>query len=143
MFRLTSFLKRASGLDRKAFVDGWVNGLMDKVLRHPMSERSVRHAVIDLPFDSVAEEDLWIVCDDFDGVAELWFDDLPAAIVTGNALAADAGIGALADGLIDADACVSWIGHAVDDFDGPGVAIKRIVAGQQREDLTLEEAQDY
>lgn len=143
MFRLTTFLKRAPDTERSVFVDGWAGALTRRVLDHPMTRRSVRRAVLNLPFDQVAEEDRWIVHDDFDGVAELWFDDLPAAVVTANALAADAGIAGLADELVDGDACVSWIGGVVEEFDAPGIAVKRIVAGQPREDLTLEAAQDY
>jgi hypothetical protein len=143
MFRLTSFLKRAPGIDRAAFVDGWTGELSAGVLAHSDVQRSVRLHVINLPFMRVPEDHAWIVGDDFDGVAELWFDDLPSAVVTGNRLAADEGIAAAGARLIDVGASVSWIGAVVDDFDFPGVAVKRIVAGQPASHLALEEAQRY
>jgi hypothetical protein len=143
MFRLTSFLKRAPGLDRVAFVDGWTGELSARVQGHPDVQRSVRHYVINLPFMRVSEDERWIVGDDFDGVAELWFDDLPSAVVTGNRLADDEGIAAAAARLIDVTASVSWVGAVVDDFDSSDVAVKRIVAGQPAPHLALEEAQRY
>jgi hypothetical protein len=143
LFRLTSFLKRAPGIGRAAFVEGWAGELSARVLAHSDVQRSVQLHVINLPFMRVPEEQRWIVGDDFDGVAELWFDDLPSAVVTGNRLAADEGVAAAAARLIDVAASVSWIGAVVDDFDSAGVAVKRIVAGQPAPQLALEEAQRY
>jgi hypothetical protein len=143
MFRLTSFLKRAPGIDRAAFVEGWMGELSAGVLAHPDVQRSVRLHVVNLPFSQVPDELLWIVGDDFDGVAELWFDDLPSAVITANHLAADKGIAAAALRLIDVGASVSWMGAVVDDFDSPDVSVKRIVAGQPAPHLALEDAQRY
>jgi len=143
MFRLTCFIRRSSAVDRETFVERWTGELSERVCANPSFLRSVRSYVVNLPFDHVPEEHLWIACDDFDGVAELWFDDLPAAVVTGNALASDADIAAIAGEIIDADASVSWIGAIVDDFDLAPIAVKRMVAGHAREDMLLEDAQDY
>src|SRR5690606_8069173 len=119
------------------------NDLSAAVCANPSFKRSVRSYVVNLPFETIPEDHLWIACDDFDGVAEFWFDDLPAAVVTGNALASDPAIIAIASEIIDADASVSWIGAIVDDFDREPIAVKRMVAGRPREDLLIEEAQDY
>lgn len=143
MFRLTSFLKRAPGVSRDDFVRGWVGEISDRTVDHPAFKRSVRTYIANLPFAQVPAEFLWIACDDFDGVAELWFDDLPAAVVATNALAADQGIADAASRLIDAENSISWIGQAIEDFDRGGASVKRIVAGQAKPELTLEEAQDY
>ena len=143
MFRLTSFLRRAPGIDRAAFLDGWAGAFSDAVKANPAVVRSARAYLLNKPLAAVPDEFLWIACDDFDGVAELWFDTLPAAVVTANAIAADPAVQKLWPGLFDAAGCVTWIGHVVDDFAKPGAAIKRIVAGQPRPDLALEAAQDY
>jgi hypothetical protein len=143
MFRLTTFLKRAPGVDRARFVDGWTGEISERVLAHGSVKRSARRYVVNLPFPVVAPESLWIVFDNFDGVAEIWFDDLPAAVITANSLAADAGIAAVAEKLIDIGSCISWIGAVVEDFDNTDVAVKRMVAGQPKPSLTIEEAQDY
>lgn len=143
MFRLTSFLRRAPGVDRATFVERWRGELSQAMLANPHVPRSVRSYVLNLPFETVPEAFLWIACDDFDGVAELWFDTLPAAVATANALASDPAVQAIVPTLVDSAGSVSWIGHVVDDFDKPGIAVKRIVAGQPRADMPLEAAQDY
>ncbi len=143
MFRLTCFIKRSKNIDRKTFVNQWTDALSTAVCANPSFKRSVRSYVVNLPFEKIPEDYLWIACDDFDGVAEFWFDDLPAAVVTGNALASDPAITAIASEIIDADASVSWIGAIVDDFDLEPIAVKRMVAGRPREDMLVEEAQDY
>ncbi|CAH0498230.1 hypothetical protein [Novosphingobium sp. CECT 9465] len=143
MFRLTTFLRRAPGVSRGDFVTQWTGALSEAIMANPQFRRSVRSYVVNLPFDHIPEEFLWIACNDFDGVAELWFDTLPAAVVTANAISADPAVQAIASGIIDIAACASWIGHVVDAFDKPGIAVKRIVAGQPRPDLSLEAAQDY
>ncbi len=143
MFRLTTFLRRARGVSRPDFVAQWTGALSDAILANAQVRRSVRSYVANTPFAEIPAEFLWIACDDFDGVAELWFDTLPAAVVTANAIAADPAVQAIAPGLIDIAGSASWIGHVVDDFDTPGIRVKRIVAGQPRPDLALEAAQDY
>ena len=143
MFRLTSFLRRAPGIDRADFVQRWVTDLSTIVSANPQFRRSVRSYVLNKPFDRVPEQHLWIAGDDFDGVAEMWFDTLPAAVITANAIAADPAVQEIATGLIDAGRSASWIGHVVDDFDKSGIEVKRIVAGQSRPDMTMEAAQDY
>ena len=143
MFRLTSFLRRARGVDRASFVQGWAGDLSKAIRANGQFQRSVRSYVLNKPFDHIPDEFLWIACDDFDGVSEMWFDTLPAAVVTANAIAADPAVQAIAPGLIDVAASATWIGHVVDDFDKPGIKVKRIVAGQPRPDMALEEAQDY
>lgn len=143
MFRITSFLRRAPGVTRADFVRRWRGELSAAIVANPRFVRSARSYVLNKPIAAIPEEFLWIACDDFDGVAELWFDTLPAAVATANALAADPAMQAVAPGLIDYAGSVSWIGHVVDGFDKAGLAIKRIVAGQPRSDIPLEEAQDY
>ena len=143
MFRLTIFMRRAAGIDRATFVEGWRGELTAAIKANPHVERSVRSYVLNLPFATVPEEFLWIADDTFDGVAELWFDTLPAAVVTANTLAADDAIKTLGPKLIDSAASAAWIGHVVDDFTKPGINVKRIVAGQSRPDMALEAAQDY
>lgn len=143
MFRLTTFLRRAPAIDRATFVERWRGELSDAVKANAQVVRSVRSYVLNLPFQTVPDEFLWIADDRFDGVAELWFDTLPAAVVTANALASDEAVQAVAPSLIDTAASVSWIGHVIDDFAQPGVQVKRIVAGQPRPDMALEAAQDY
>jgi hypothetical protein len=143
MFRLLSFIKRSADVDRQTFVRRWTGELSERVCANPSFKRSVRSYVVNLPFETIPKEHLWIACDDFDGAAEFWFDDLPAAVVTGNALATDPAIAAAAGEIIDAGASVSWIGAMIDDFDLAPIAVKRMVAGQAREGMLLEEAQDY
>jgi hypothetical protein len=143
MFRLTSFLRRARGIDRATFVERWRGELSAAILANPHVARSVRSYVRNLPFATIPEEFMWIAADDFDGVAELWFDTIPGAVATANALASDPAIQAITSQIIDTAGSMSWIGHVVDDFDKPGIAVKRIVAGQPRADMPLEEAQDY
>lgn len=143
MFRLTAFLRRAPGKTRAEFVEQWTGTLSDAIMANPQFRRSVRSYVVNLPFVHIPDEFMWIACDDFDGVAEMWFDTLPAAIVTANAISADIAVRALAPGLIDMAGSASWIGDVVDAFDKPGMKVKRIVAGQPRADMALEEAQDY
>jgi hypothetical protein len=143
MFRLTTFLRRAPGIDRLSFVDRWRGEFSDAVKNNAQFVRSVRSYILNKPLAEIPEAFLWITGDEFDGVAELWFDTLPAAVVTANSLAADPAIQALAPGLIDGARSVTWIGHVIDAFDKPGMRIKRIVAGQPRPDLALEAAQDY
>jgi|GEM_PF-786888 hypothetical protein len=143
MFRLTSFLRRARGLDRGAFVAGWVDELSAAIRANQQFQRSVRSYVLNKPLDHIPDEFMWIACDDFDGVSEMWFDTLPAAVVTANAIAADPAVQRIVPGLIEVADSATWIGHVVDDFDKPGIKVKRIVAGQPRPDLQLEAAQDY
>ena len=143
MFRLTSFLRRAPAIDRATFVERWRGELSKAIKANPQVTRSVRSYVLNLPFERVPEEFLWIADDQFDGVAELWFDTLPAAVVTANALAWDKAIQAIAPDMIDVARSASWIGHVVDDFAREGAYVKRIVAGQPRADMPLEAAQDY
>ena len=143
MFRLTMFLRRAPGIDRATFVDRWRGDLSDAIVANANVARSVRSYVRNLPFAEVPEEHLWIADDTFDGVAELWFDTLPAAVVTANALAADKAIQTIVGETLDIAACASWIGHVVDGFAKGGGNVKRIVAGQPRPDMALEAAQDY
>ncbi len=143
MFRLTIFLRRARALNRATFVESWTTDLSAAIRANPQFERSVRSFVLNKPLEHIPEEFLWIACDDFDGVSEMWFDTLPAAVVTANAIAADPAVQEIVSGLVDVQSCASWIGHVVDAFDKPGMTIKRIVAGQPRPDLQLEAAQDY
>lgn len=143
MFRLTTFLRRAPAVSRAEFVAQWTGALSDAILANPQVRRSARSYVVNTPLDEIPDAFLWIACDDFDGVAEMWFDNLPAAVVTANAIAADPAVQAIAPKLIDIAGSASWIGQVVDDFDKPGIKIKRIVAGQPRPDLALESAQDY
>lgn len=143
MFRITSFLRRDVSLSRSEFVERWRNDLSAAMMANPQFVRSVRSYVLNKPFETVPEEFLWIACDDYDGVIELWFDTLPAAVATANALAADSAVQSAMQGLIDTVGSVTWIGHVVDGFDKPGIAVKRIVAGQPRADIPLETAQDY
>jgi len=143
MFRLTSFLRRAHGVDRAAFVAGWAGELSAAIMANDQFRRSARSYVLNKPLDHIPDEFMWIAGDDFDGVAEIWFDTLPAAVVTANAIAADPAIQKILSGVIDVAGSATWIGHVVDDFDKPGIKVKRIVAGQPRPDLQLEVAQDY
>lgn len=143
MFRITSFLRRAPDISRQDFVSRWRGELSSAMIANPQFARSVRSYVLNKPFATIPEEFLWIACDDFDGVIELWFDTLPAAVATANALGADAAVQSSTQGLIDVAGSATWIGHVVDGFEKPGSQVKRIVAGQPRTDMPLENAQDY
>ena len=142
MFRLTSFLKRSPALSRAEFVKRWQD-LSTELLGHPDVKKSVRRVVINLPFETIPEEFVWIAADDFDGAGELWFDTVETAVETCNRLNADPALRQAFTELVDEAGCISWIGHVVHDFDGPGVEVKRMVAGQIAPHLELEAAQQY
>ena len=142
MYRLTSFLKRSPALSRAEFVESW-RELSERLLDHPAIQRTVRRVVINLPFEIVPAEFVWIAADDFDGAGELWFDTVEQGVETCNRLNADPALRSAFTNIVDEARCISWIGKVVHDFDAPGVKVKRMVAGQIAPDLKLEDAQQY
>lgn len=141
MWRQTMFLKRAAGLDRGAFVTGW-EALSRQLARRPGSDRPAR-IILNLPLDPPVPELAAMFGDRYDGVGEFWFASRDAAVRTLLRMERDEALRRRSDALLDGAACSRWLAESVPHVELPGTGVKFVVAGQQAEGYTVDEAQRY
>ncbi|TPG52643.1 EthD domain-containing protein [Sphingomonas glacialis] len=77
MLKLTIMLKRREDITRKEFGDYWLREHAPKIHSLPEANRVIRRYIQQIAVDDVPEG---LPVADFDGMAELWFDDLQSAI---------------------------------------------------------------
>jgi hypothetical protein len=139
MWRVTAFLKRAPGLARTDFVEHW------QALAARIAARDIRpvRIVMNLPLDPPLPDLIAMFGDRYDGVGEWWFDSREQAIRTLLGLERDEALQQASAALLDEQGCSRWLAEVLPVVEEPGTGIKFVVAGQQADGYTIDQAQRY
>lgn len=77
MIKLTIMLVRRADITREQFSDYWLSEHAPKILALPGADSIIKSYIQQVSVRDIPEG---LPVADFDGMAELWFDDLPSAL---------------------------------------------------------------
>jgi len=137
MLRITSFFKRREPLSRASAMESWLSGFFYPAT-DAMKAAGACRAIANLPFDAPVEG----LPDDFDAVAEFWFDDLHQA-QNGIDKLREVQDGKAWRELTDPTCPAPWIGELRPVLDAGPLGIKVIRAGRPAKGVDTREALAY
>ena len=137
MWRITSFFKRSSSLSRERAIEQWMKEFFYPASKR-MNEAGACRALVNLPFDPPAQD----LPDNFDTVAEFWFNDLESARIGLSRLKEIQSTEAWTQ-LVDSASPAPWIGEMKPVLDSGPLGIKVIRAGRPAKGVDATDALAY